>query len=823
MAFYLLAYWSTEMTRLHLSFWGAVATVLVCACCLASTAEDDYKGRLRQVLAWADTCKSEGFFLAAAKIHNGTNREEGFHSFSRALRRLEKSPSGMFDIYSLMISYLAVRHQLPDSLHQQVRDAMLTARFYRGDTENHLTMYYTGLYLAAQAFPDLPAERWYTGKSAAENMQEARGWLDYWMRTTTTIGQGEFDSPTYMAFFLAPMFGLYQWAEDPVMRDNAKAMLYWLIADFAVEHLEGMYVGAHSREYPERLTDKTNPASVMNGWAWLLFGRTPPHFNDTLIAAALSDFVLPEVLYQIGTDRSTPYVHTETKRVRNIIRFGPEKNPPVYKYTYMTKDYALGSMMGGGILQPIQQHVWDVSFVTKSPHASIFSVHPYIGEEDLGMFFPEEMKFALDEVTRFHTYYGSENKWSSSSPYEKTFQHKNAIIVLYDIPPGTRFPHIDAYFPKDLERREVDPSGWIFAQGGRAYIAYFPLKPYEWIEEAACYRLRSYALRNGCVVEVAQQQDYPSFEAFKQRIRSNTLVRDTFDATATVSYTTSGGDVMQFAYHGERRLNGVPVDFSEYGLFKGPFLNAELGSRRLFIQHAGQGVVVDMATEDRGLILPLVSCARAPHPPALDGSLADPVWDAAHPIVLADAIQGTPPRYRTEVRVLYDETHLYVGFHCEDEYVWGTVSKRDGPIYEEECLEVFLNPSGSGHQYYEINISPRNVVFDACIVNDRTPQRPEATFKSLKEWDAEGLRTATRVDGKLGAPGKARGWTAELAIPIAQLYGTPHRPVQPGDVWRANFYRIDAPEKKSQEPYAWSPTARKACHLPWRFGYLTFE
>ncbi len=812
------------MARTELSTLAVATILLLFTSSFASTVETGYRERLKQVLAWADTCKGESFFLAAAKLHNGTHREKGFTDFSRALRRLQKSPSGMFDIYSLMISYLGVRQQLPDTLHQRVQEAMLTARFYRGDTENHLTMYYTGLYLAAQAFPNLPAEKWYTGKSAAENMDEASAWLEYWMHTTTTIGQGEFDSPTYMAFFITPMFGLSQWAADPVMRDNARAMLHWLIADFAVEHLKGMYVGAHSREYPERLTNKTHPGSVMNAWAWLLFGQTAPHFDDTLVAAALSDFELPEVLYLIGTDRSTPYVHTETKRVRNIMRLGAVKNPPVYKYTYMTKDYALGSMMGGAILQPIQHHLWDVSFVTESPHASIFSVHPYIGEEDLGMFFPEERKFALDEVTRFHTYYGSENKWSSSSPYEKTFQHKNAIIVLYDIPPGTTFPHIDAYFPKDLERREVDRSGWIFVQGGRCYIAYFPLKPYEWIEEPDCYRLRSYALRNGCVVEVAQGEEYPSFEAFKERIRQNTLVHDTFEATAMVSYTTSAGDVMQFGFHGERRLNGKVVDFQDYGLFRGPFLNAEVGSRRLFITNAYTGLVVDMAISERALILPLVRCRRTTHPPALDGTLSDPVWDLAEPIVLGDALTGGRPPYCTEVRLLYDDRYLYVGFRCEDEHVWGTIKRRDGPIYDEECVEVFVNPANATHQYYEINLSPRNVVFDACIVNERTPQNPEGTFKSLKQWDVEGLRSATAVPGKLNAPGNAKEWTAELAIPITQLYGAPHCPIQRGDIWRANFYRIDTPEKgQAPDLYAWSPTARRAFHLPWRFGYLQFE
>jgi len=360
----------------------------------AETIEDEYHARKQQVLSWADTVQSKSFLVAAVKIKNGNKTPEGLKAFEEGLKRLPKSPSGMFDIYSLMISYFSVYDQLPAKLRNQVREVMGSGNFYRGDTENHFTMYYTGLYLAAQAFPDLPAEKWYTGKSAEENRQEAIGWLDYWMKTTTTIGQGEFDSPTYMAVFLAPIFGLYQHAADPVMKENAKAMLYWLISDFAVEHLQGLYVGAHSREYPDRLIDKNNPATLMTGWAWLLFGQGPPLLNDTLIPAALSDWELPDIIYNIATDRSWPYVHTETKRVRNIIRLGEEKNPPVYKYTYMTEDFALGSMLGG-ILQPIQQHTWDVSFVTSSPQARLFTVHPYVGYLDWCMFFSEEMKFTL--------------------------------------------------------------------------------------------------------------------------------------------------------------------------------------------------------------------------------------------------------------------------------------------------------------------------------------------------------------------------------------------------------------------------------------------
>jgi hypothetical protein len=802
-------------------FLAIVISLLLIFARIISATETRYQERVQQTLTWADTTKNENFIIAAAKIRNGNAVEQGLKMFERLIERSENSPAGMFTIYQLMIGYLYAQDNISPALKNRVRNFLGSGNFYRGDTENHLTMYYTGLYLAAQTFPDLPADKWYTGKSSQENMKEAMGWFDEWMQLTTTIGQGEFDSPTYMPVFIAPMFGLYQLAKDPVLKQNALVMIHWLLADFAVEHLEGIYVGAHSRDYPDRVIRPRHEHSDMVAWGWYLFGKGKPRFHYTLLSAAMSDFNLPEIIYNIGTDRDQPYVHTETKRVRHILRLGERRNPPVYKYTYMTKDYALGSMMGG-ILQPIQQHTWDVTYVTDSPYMRIFTVHPYIGEPDLGMFFPEEMKFAFDEVAHAHTYYGSEDKWSASSPYEQTFQHKNALIVLYNIPENEKFDHIDGFFAKDLINREVDDSGWIFCQGRNTYIAYFPLQPYEWIEEQECFRLRSYKLKNGCVIEVAQAEKYPSFSAFKDQIRTNTLVHDTFDRTLTVSYTTSSGDVMTFAYDGARQLNGKLVDFADYKLFQGPFLNAEIGSRKLEIRYKNNGMVLDMATREKGQILPVYVCNKIDEDFFLTGKLDNPAWRNAHPIQLVDAITGRPDRFSTEVKVLYSNNYLYVGFHCEDDYIWGNITAPDGAIYDEECVEVFLNPAGILHQYYEINLSPKKVIYDASVLNSRTPENEYNKFLALPGWKLENLHTAVVIEGDHDIKRKGRSWTAEYAIPFEEIFGAPNIPPKAGDVWRVNFYRIDSPKKDQREHYSWSKTERAAFHLPWKFGYLKF-
>ncbi|HEX9974347.1 MAG TPA: carbohydrate-binding family 9-like protein, partial [bacterium] len=391
-----------------------------------------------------------------------------------------------------------------------------------------------------------------------------------------------------------------------------------------------------------------------------------------------------------------------------------------------------------------------------------------------------------------------------------------------NIPEGEKFAHIDGFFPKDLTKREVDPSGWIFCHAGKTFIAYFPLKPYQWIDEADCFRLRSFELKNGCVVEVTQEEDYPSFEAFKEQIQKNTLVHDTFDKTLMVSYTTSAGDVMTFKYDGARRLNGKLINFADYKLFRGPFLNAEVGSRSLEIKYKNKGMILDMKTQKQGQILPLYTCKKIADDFPLTGKLDHPNWANAHAAQLVDAITGKPGRFKTEVRVLYSDKYLYVGFLCQDDYIWGTITERDGPIYDEECIEVFLNPADTKHQYYEINLSPKNVVYDANVLNSRTPENAYGKFLAQPQWNLENLQTAVYVDGKIDEQGKSKSWTAEYAIPFDEIFGALHTPPQPGDTWRVNFYRIDSSQKDQREHYAWSPTERAAFHLPWKFGYLRF-
>jgi hypothetical protein len=312
----------------------------------------------------------------------------------------------------------------------------------------------------------------------------------------------------------------------------------------------------------------------------------------------LSGYQPSEIIHHIGTDRSAPYIHKERKRTRHRMRFSELKNAPVYKYSYMRKEYALGSSQGG-LLQPIQQHTWDLTWTVDDPrgkHNTFFTIHPYSSPIELGMYFAENLGPITELVVRSKTTYDSWDKWTGGSPFEQVFQHEDALITLFDIPPGTRFPHICGFFSKDLTRREEDASGWIFAQGGEALLAYYPLAKYEWQkDDDGDWRLLSKNLKNGGVLQVAPAADFASFEGFKQAVKALPLAAST-KPKPSVHFTSLRGALMEFTHGETPRVNGSAVDYENWPLFDGQFMRADKNSRKLELRYGKLRRVLDFNT-----------------------------------------------------------------------------------------------------------------------------------------------------------------------------------------------------------------------------------
>ncbi len=518
---------------------------------------------------------------------------------SRSLEQLlAAGPSGdMFWMYPVTAVAHLDRGQLSPSARAALRAAWKTYAPYRGDTENHWLLYYTSLYLMSELYPGEGPESWFTGKSSEQNRQEAGQWIEHWVHLTTTRGQGEYDSPHYMGVYLLPVSFLAAWAQDPAMKKRAAMMLDYLIADYAPENLDGTYVGAQSRVYDKQVLEKSSNVANNFGWVWFGLGRAAPD-SFLLFYLLASGYEPPPILQAIATDRSQPYTHYERKRTRNRWRFHDELHGPVYKTTYVRREYAVSSDQGG-VLQPIQQHSWDVTWAVpdgRGVQNTFFLLNPHSSMRELQTYFVFTPDAAIEDVVRSKKFYDSPDKFTGGSPYEQIFQNQDTVISLYNVPEESRFPHINGFFSKDLAEVREDPSGWIFLRGGEALIACRPLRPYVWKPiEGGGRRLFSPYLKNGVIVQVAPVSEYSTLDAFRAAILKLPL-ETSLDPVPSVRFRSLRGARLDVSYGAPPQLNGNVVDYAKWPLFGGPFLQSDLDSQVLTIRHGNLRRVLNFRT-----------------------------------------------------------------------------------------------------------------------------------------------------------------------------------------------------------------------------------
>jgi hypothetical protein len=582
---------------------------------LADQRHTEYIKRIDEALSWrAGLAKPDELTSDMAILVAKLARREDSDYCSRSVIQLMKEPgSGPFWMFPAVSLAFLGRDQLSPEAQAAIRNAWRKTMQVRGDTENHWAMYYSSLYLISELYPNEPGDSWYTGKSSEENKTEAREYLLHWMDLATTVGQGEFNATHYIGEYAIPMLYLATWAKDPAMRQRGQMMLDWLMADQFVNTLHGMMRGANARTDDNSVIERWN--ALASVFSWLFLGNTPPTPNyggwGVYFAAAAKNYRLPEVIYRIGVDRKSDYVQRDFKRTRRRWRYSDVPMAPIYKTSYMREHYAVGSYQGG-ISDPIQAHVWDVTWALPDPrgvHNTIFSMHPISSADDMQMYFTELPDQMIKGVAKEgKPSYDTPDKILGSSRFERVFQDLDTVIALYDIPVGTRFPHINGYFSKDLKNVSEDPSGWIFAQGGNAYLAYRPLAGYTWEPltkyksvwasdrvETGDRRLVSPHLKNGTIVQAAAADEFKSFDEFKQAIIRLPL-QVKLEPTPTVRMTTLRGKKVEFTYGQAPVVDGRKVDYSKWKLFEGPYLNAEKGSRKLTLTHGRLERVLDFNT-----------------------------------------------------------------------------------------------------------------------------------------------------------------------------------------------------------------------------------
>lgn len=219
--------------------------------------------------------------------------------------------------------------------------------------------------------------------------------------------------------------------------------------------------------------------------------------------------------------------------------------------------------------------------------------------------------------------------------------------------------------------------------------------------------------------------------------------------------------------------------------------------------------------------LPHVKVPKVQGSIQLDGKLDDSLWKKAAVLTPFSVNDGSRTATQsTEVRIAYDDTALYLGWICMDNDILATYREHDSELWNEEVAECFITPKELT-RYFELQWNPLGTTFDAIIANQLDKNGLSKSMKGDWSYTAEGMQAAVWVDGTVqNSSDTDRVWQVEVIVPFAAL-GCPAP--NPGDVWRANFFRYDRTAGKTEEYNAWSPTKLASFHQPSRFGYLEFQ
>ncbi len=222
----------------------------------------------------------------------------------------------------------------------------------------------------------------------------------------------------------------------------------------------------------------------------------------------------------------------------------------------------------------------------------------------------------------------------------------------------------------------------------------------------------------------------------------------------------------------------------------------------------------------------------------IDGKVDEAVWGEVKWTNNFIDIEGDKtPKYQTNVKMLWDENYYYILAEIKEPNIWGDITERDAVIFYNNDFEVFIDPNGDTHNYYELEINALNTVWDLFI---NKPYRELGNIV-LFDWNYTGLKSAVHINGTLNDPNDTdKSWTLEIAIPFKDLrtnYGQDNVPRD--QFWRVNFSRVNweyditdgkYSRKKGEDGkflheynWVWSPTGVINMHEPEKWGYVYFS
>jgi hypothetical protein len=227
-------------------------------------------------------------------------------------------------------------------------------------------------------------------------------------------------------------------------------------------------------------------------------------------------------------------------------------------------------------------------------------------------------------------------------------------------------------------------------------------------------------------------------------------------------------------------------------------------------------------------------------PIKIDGKLKEASWSKAEwsdDFVDIEGNKKPVPPLKTRFKMLWDTQYVYIAAELEEPNTWATLKHHDDIVFNDNDFEIFIDPDGDMHNYFEIEVNALNTIFDLFLTK---PYRNGGV--ALINWDVQQLKSAVSVQGSVNNTRDIdKKWFVEMAISLRSIAtGFKEQVPADGSFWRINFSRVEyeteivhgnyikKADSVSKRPlpehnWVWSPQGPINMHMPERWGYLQFS
>lgn len=598
-------------------------------------------------LAYLEFCAAQspggrtGFFSQIARLELGQEVDETPLREALAFvdARIDCCDFSMAGLLRILYRYRESQH-ISRTLIAEIENRILNFKYWWDDlngdnrrcywTENHQILFHADELLAAQLFPQAIFKN--SGKDATYHRDHALHLIRRWFDFRARFGFSEWLSNNYFEEDLLALVNLYDFAEPPDIRQQAKACIDLLLFEMALHTWRGVMGCTHGRTYPRlikgaRNEDATNTAKLIFG-----MGLYNHPANLGTVPLVTSDYRCPPVIVAIAADLARPRLFKErhSLNIADAPQHGLDFNnledghlfwsiqdyihESIYDLAQATRQ-RFGVMLYEDYLQRYFQ-VWqwqveqygrivdrnidchgmtEVHIQTyRTPHYMLSAAQSYRPGKPGYQQHPWQATLGIDAVV-FTNHPGSDdqtarpNFWAGNGILPRVAQHENVLICIHHLPADDRFPFSHAYFPRTHFDEVIERGHWVFARKDDGYLALYSQHPTRWLADrhdpaAPINELRADAVDNIWPVEMGDVERWGSFENFVEAISRAWVDCDGLD----VIYTSPTIGQVRFGWHGDLMVFGEIVELHNYPRFDNPYCQVEFGSKQVEVEYAGQ-------------------------------------------------------------------------------------------------------------------------------------------------------------------------------------------------------------------------------------------